>query len=64
MLNKNAVIEELKDLPEDLLEEVWDFVKFLKTKALNDKIETVPLSESALRKDWMRPEEDEAWRDL
>ena len=26
--------------------------------------ETYLLSESALAKDWLRPEEDEAWRDL
>ena len=29
-----------------------------------EKIETALASESSLRKDWMRPEEDEAWQDL
>jgi hypothetical protein len=29
-----------------------------------DISETALLSESALAKDWLRPEEDDAWRDL
>ena len=29
-----------------------------------ERLETALLSETALRKDWLRPEEDEAWRDL
>ena len=31
---------------------------------LSEGIETYLLSESALAKDWLRPEEDEAWQDL
>jgi hypothetical protein len=27
-------------------------------------IDTAVMSESTLKKDWFRPEEDEAWRDL
>jgi len=34
-----------------------------KTK-YSEGMETYLLSESALAKDWLRPEEDEAWRDL
>ncbi len=30
----------------------------------SEGVETYLLSESALAKDWLRPEEDEAWRDL
>ena len=30
----------------------------------NEKIETISLSESALTKDWLTPEEDEAWQHL
>ena len=29
-----------------------------------ETIETALLSESALAKDWLTPEEDEAWKDL
>ncbi len=31
---------------------------------MSEGIETYLLSESALAKDWLRPEEDEAWQDL
>jgi hypothetical protein len=34
-----------------------------KTK-YSEGMETYLLSESALAKDWLRPEEDEAWKDL
>jgi len=63
MQSEDAVIREIEDLPEPLLREVLDFVRFLKTKAAQDRFETALLSESAL-KDWLKPEEDEAWHDL
>lgn len=31
---------------------------------MSEGLETYLLSESALAKDWLRPEEDEAWQDL
>lgn len=37
---------------------------FLKTKALKEKLETAIASESSLKKDWLREEEDKAWQDL
>ncbi|HUS88974.1 MAG TPA: hypothetical protein VMW91_06335 [Desulfosporosinus sp.] len=41
-----------------------DFVRFLKTRAAQGKLDTALLSENVLGKDWLRPEEDEEWRDL
>jgi len=64
MQDKKVVIRELEDLPEPLLQEVLDFVRFLKTRATQEKLDTALLSENVLGKDWLRPEEDEAWRDL
>jgi hypothetical protein len=46
------------------IDEVFDFVQFLKTKIAQDKIEALIASESSLQKDWLRQEEDEAWRHL
>ena len=54
----------MDDLPGTLLQEVLDFVRFLKGKADQERLETALLRETALGKDWLRPEEDEAWRDL
>jgi hypothetical protein len=59
---KELVIREIEDLPAPFLQQVLDFVRFLKMKAA--QLETALLSESTLSKDWLRPEEDEAWRDL
>ena len=64
MQDRKAVMSEIENLPEPLFEEVLDFVRFLKSKAVEERLETALLSETALRKDWMRPEEDKAWRDL
>jgi hypothetical protein len=64
MGEKEAVIREIDGLPGTLLQEVLDFVRFLKGKADQERLETALLSETALGKDWLRPEEDEAWRDL
>ncbi|MFC1714729.1 DUF2281 domain-containing protein [Candidatus Poribacteria bacterium] len=36
----------------------------LKMKLCQEKLGTIVLSESALRKDWLKAEEEEAWRDL
>ena len=64
MKEKEVVIREIQNLPPDLLQEVIDFVRFLKGKAAQEKMGAAVLSEAALAKDWLRPEEDEAWRDL
>jgi len=64
MGKKELLIAEIKQIPEPLLEEVWDFVQFLKTKTSQDKLEISIASESSLKKDWLKPEEDEAWQNL
>ena len=61
---REVLLEELRDCPDPLLDEVVDFVRFLKSKTVNYQLETALLSESVLQKDWLRPEEDQAWRDL
>ena len=61
MKTKELILQKIERLPEEYLEEVLEFISSLEEKG---KIETVVLSESSLRKDWMRPEEDEAWKDL
>ena len=63
LISKLEVISnELQQIPESFLDEILDFVYFLQLKAT--KQETAIASESSLKKDWLRPEEDEAWKDL
>jgi hypothetical protein len=40
------------------------FLRFLKSVQAKEGFETALLSESALQKDWLLPEEDAAWQDL
>ncbi len=58
------LLREIEEAPDELLEEVLDFVQFLKQRKNLDKYEITMASESSLRKDWLRPEEDEAWKNL
>lgn len=63
-MNKVAVLlKELEQAPEPLLDEVLDFVKFLKHKNL-ERFESGLLSEATLAKDWSSSEEERAWQDL
>lgn len=65
MNSKEQIIQQIEYIPEPLLNEVLNFIQFLKYKHLSqEKLETALLSESSLRKDWLTPEEDEAWQDL
>jgi len=64
MSKKELLINEIEQVPEPFLDEVLDFVHFLKTKIIKERLDTAIASESALRKDWLKPEEDEAWQNL
>lgn len=61
---KELLLKEVENIPEFILEEVWDFLQFLKKKYDKDKLEASLLSESSLKKDWLKLEEDEAWHNL
>jgi len=64
MTEKELLIKEIEQIPDEFLEELEEFLRFLKMRALEGNCGPALLSESALRKDWDRPEEDEAWKDL
>jgi len=64
MTKRQTVQQAVEDVPDAYLDEVLDFVGFLKRRIARDAYSTAVVSESALTKDWLRPEEDEAWKDL
>lgn len=73
MNSKQQIIEEIEHIPEPLLNEIIDFIQFLKQKHLSpnkldmgeiNPLETALLSESSLAQDWLNKQEDEAWQDL
>ena len=61
---KEENISELEDLPPRTYGEVLDFIRFLKFRRRKAVPDTALATEPVLRKDWLRPEEDEAWNDL
>ena len=64
MTDKERLVTEIVSLPEQALREILDFVEFLKRRSTDDSKEVLTTSESSLRKDWLRPEEEAAWRNL
>jgi hypothetical protein len=61
---KELILKEIEKIPEPYLVEILDFVRFIEKKTVQQRIETAIASELSLEKDWLNPEEDEAWRDL
>jgi hypothetical protein len=61
MSTLEMLVREAEETPEPILEEVLDFLRFLKAKTPTIITETALLSEAALAQEWLRPEEDEAW---
>lgn len=55
---------EIASAPDDVLDEVLDFLLFLKRRLERTQLDTAVMSESSLAKDWLRPEGDAAWADL
>ncbi|BBD54243.1 MULTISPECIES: hypothetical protein [Planktothrix] len=64
MNTKELLIKEVENSPDFILQEVWDFLQFLKTKYQQEQLEISILSESSLQKDWLQPAEEEAWKNL
>lgn len=55
---REEIIRKVKSLPDEKLAELLSFINFLEKK------EELILSETSLRKDWLREEEEEAWKEL
>lgn len=64
MSTRELIERELDALPESFQREVYDFARFLRRRAEEERFDGMLLSESALRKDWDAPEEDAAWGSL
>lgn len=65
-MSKQQIIADLiSTAPDHKLDIILSFVEFiLKENDNNDNIDNTLLSEISLSKDWMREEEDRAWKDL
>ncbi|NLL56936.1 MAG: DUF2281 domain-containing protein [Firmicutes bacterium] len=63
-MNNDLLFKEIEKLPENLKDELFNYIQYLKSKAAKEKNNLALLSESSLQIDWLKPEEDEAWNDL
>ncbi len=61
---KELIAKEIENVPEPYLIEILDFIRFLETKALEQRMELTLASETSLKKGWLKPDEDESWKDL
>jgi hypothetical protein len=64
MTTQDLILQEMEALPELILAELLIFLRFLKTRQAQECFGAVLLSESIFQKDWLKPEEDEAWQHL
>ena len=65
---KKKLIKELESFPESRIKALLDYMEFLRLKKpgknKDDLSFCMQASESSFSKEWLRPEEDEAWKDL
>jgi hypothetical protein len=64
MTAKEAVVQAVEDISDECLDDLAHYVDVLRKKTSLLAAPTSLASEAVLAKDWLRPEEDEAWRDL
>ena len=66
MTAKQILINELETLTPNMIDEVYNYVSFIKLRQIQGKkIADITLaSENSLAKDWLLPEEDLAWANL
>ncbi|HMC60789.1 MAG TPA: hypothetical protein VKJ01_16485 [Candidatus Solibacter sp.] len=63
MSKKELIVRELEGVPEADFEALLGFIQSLKSRNAEDAAPAL-LAESSLMKDWLSPEEEEAWADL
>ncbi|MFZ3132439.1 MAG: DUF2281 domain-containing protein [Desulfosporosinus sp.] len=68
MISKETLVKKIEILPPYLLQEIADYIEFIELKKLRKSslnIDDITLaSEKSLAKDWLKPEENDAWEDL
>jgi hypothetical protein len=63
MSKRDLIVQEIGRLPEHDLDRLLTFLRALAEEHVDGSVSTIA-AEPALAKDWLTPEEDEAWADL
>jgi hypothetical protein len=64
MTTKEQVLQAVEELPQEDLVDLAEYAQRLRLRAAHREVPTAMASEEVLARDWLRPEEDEAWKDL
>ncbi len=64
MSTRDQLIHELDAVPEPVIAELLDYLRFIKAKLARERFDTAVASEAVLAREWLTPEEDAAWADL
>ena len=64
MTAKEALLQTVEELPPEFIVDLAEYAQRLRLKAAHQEVPTALASQDVLAKDWLRPEEDEAWKDL
>jgi hypothetical protein len=64
MTARESLLQTLEELPDECLRELAEHASRLRLKLAHEQVPTALASQAVLAADWLRPEEDEAWRDL
>jgi len=64
MTKKEIIIKEIEQFTESDLDDIIRYLTQLKSNIVRETSATLFASETSLKKDWLKPEEEEAWKDL
>jgi hypothetical protein len=64
MDKRNILIKEIEYILDQYLDYILTFVEFIKINRIKEKIDISLMSESSLKKDWLKREEEKAWQNL
>ena len=64
MTQREAIIQAINLVPTSRLPDLLEFINQLQETSIPERWAGALLSESSLQKDWLLPEEDEAWKHL
>ncbi len=64
MTAKESLLQVVEELPPEYIVDLAEYAQQLRLKAAHQEVQTALASQDVLAQDWLRPEEDEAWKDL
>jgi hypothetical protein len=60
----NELIREIETLPVAVLDELYDYIGFIRRQKAQKVSDITLASERVLAREWLTPEEDDAWAHL